>query len=204
MLSFFCVKSFQLWPQTKLRKDSLAWSWSWLVAVQTGRGWSGHQQWNDATYLSELLKTYMANKNLIQYWELLTLTSSVLLFQIQIWPAFQEQRVIKFLYLTMNQKCVQKILPSAMLKLDFLLRNILKKIYSVISFAGELGMRKENRFPYCFCLRQNFSEYNLKKQKKINGSPVTSEPAAQLCAGLFGSSLLFGTRGTEQDTFAAS
>lgn len=64
-----------------------------------------------------------------------------------------------------------EILPSAMLKMH---RNILvywkslkfiQKIFSVISSAEELGMRKENRSPYWFCLSQNFSEYNLNKQK---------------------------------------
>lgn len=51
-----------------------------------------------ATYLSELLKIYMENENQAAlYWELLTLVVSDLLFQIQIWPAFQELKVIKFL-----------------------------------------------------------------------------------------------------------
>lgn len=51
-----------------------------------------------ATYLSELLKIYMENENQAAlYWEILNLIISDLLFQIQIWPAFQELEVITFL-----------------------------------------------------------------------------------------------------------
>lgn len=58
-----------------------------------------------------------------------------------------------------------KILPSAMVQRDILTTSVLKKIYSVFSFAEELGMRKKTRIPYCFYLSQIFPQHNLKKQK---------------------------------------
>lgn len=41
-------------------------------------------------------------------------------------------------------------------------------MYLVFSIADELGMRKENRIPYCFYLNQSFPQYNLKKQKNCS------------------------------------
>lgn len=52
-----------------------------------------------------------------------------------------------------------------MVQRDILTTSVLKKIYSVFSFAEELGMRKKTRIPYCFYLIQIFPQHNLKKQK---------------------------------------